>query len=915
MAKPSVRAVVQGLLATAAYVTATAAFAAAPVADEVHSWNIPSEDGPSAVRDFGIQSGVAISAVQTDLQGLKLNAVSGSMSVDKALKLLVAGTGLKYVYDASGRAVTLTTAAKAAAAPKTSAGPASTKADPPPTSDDAVLLEEIVVTARKREENLQEVPISAQVISGEVLKQYNIRSLVELSQSLPGIQLASTAASGQFYIRGIGSGTGFGFDQSVGTFIDDIFHGRTRVAEEAFLDLDRIEVLKGPQSTFFGNNAVAGALNIVTAKPNTDNFDGSIRALYGQYGQYAGEGMMNIPLSSDFALRIAAIGDGMSGWAKDPYAGRNYPDQNNKAGRISLLYKPSDDFDATLKIEGGANYDSDGSIIADCPPPLPFGAVAAGQRWCYQAIQNHYPTGINLYRDTTDAGQGVDLSTFEDALTMHYKVGEDTITSVTGFYNYHFNATLDADGIPQVDLNQQTKEFYHQFSQELRIASPQGQTLEWMGGLYFQNDHLTGTPGNLVEYFQDPSVTATNKYATLLPYLPLGQYFLYNQAEHSYAAFGSLDWNVTDQLQAGAGLRGTWDYKTAGQVSEYGHATSTYGDVAPLPTAALQALATTLLGAQKPAWVASNSYNAAMPSAHINYKIVPAVMVYATYSKGFLAGNPTDVGYITPGITPVVPTPAIKPEHVNDFEVGVKSNLFDNHLRLNFDAFRANYTDLQVSSSILQKNAGTGIEQAVAYVTNAGSSRTEGVEFSGEWVQNGFRFKTDLTYLHAYYISYPGVADTAAQTFCSAAANVKLASCLAAFPNGVPGTLQDLTGQPTNFSPRVSGSVTVSYSFGLPAGYHLIPEVDANGSGHYFFGNNGTDDPEQIQPGYVRLDGRLSFVSPKENWGVDVILKNATDKAVVAGAAGGTSLPLSNGSTLLQLDQPRNVAVQAHYQW
>ena len=266
MARTSVRAVVQGLLATAAYMTAHAVFAAAPVANEVHSWNIPSEDGPSAVRDFGIQSGVAISAVQTDLQGLKLNAVSGSMSVDKALKLLVAGTGLKYVYDASGRAVTLTTAAKPAAA-KTQAGPVSTKADPPPTVDDAVLLEEIVVTARKREENLQEVPISAQVINGEALKDYNIRSLTELSQSVPGIQLNATAASGQFFIRGIGSGTSFTFDQSVGTFIDDIFHGRTRIAEEAFLDLDRIEVLKGPQSTFFGNNAVAGALNIVTAKP------------------------------------------------------------------------------------------------------------------------------------------------------------------------------------------------------------------------------------------------------------------------------------------------------------------------------------------------------------------------------------------------------------------------------------------------------------------------------------------------------------------------------------------------------------------------------------------------------------------------------------------------------------------------
>jgi iron complex outermembrane receptor protein len=330
-----------------------------------------------------------------------------------------------------------------------------------------------------------------------------------------------------------------------------------------------------------------------------------------------------------------------------------------------------------------------------------------------------------------------------------------------------------------------------------------------------------------------------------------------------------------------------------------------------LPTAALQALATSLLGVQKPAWVASNSYNAAMPSAHINYKIVPAVMVYATYSKGFLAGNPTDVGYVVPAVSPAIPTPPIKPEHVNDYELGLKSDLFDNHLRLNFDVFRTNYTDLQISNSVIQDNT-KGQPQAVGYTTNAGSSRTEGIEFSGEWVQNGFRLRTDLTYMHAYYISYPNVSLTAAQTYCHA--NPTLAACVAEFPGGV-GLLQNLSGQPTSFAPRFSGTVGVSYSLGLPGGYHLIPEADVNGTTNYFYALSGTDDPELVQTGYIRLDGRISFVSPKENWGVDVILKNLTDKAIVAGGAGGTPLPLSNGSTLLELDQPRNVAVQAHYQW
>jgi len=917
MAKPTVRAVVQGLLATAAYVTANAAFAAAPIADEVHSWNIPAEDGPSAVRDFGIQSGVAISAVQADLQGMKLNAVSGSMSVDKALRTLVAGTGLKYVYDASGKAVTLTPAAKPAAAKTTqTTGPAGTRADPPPPADDAVLLEEIVVTARKREENLQEVPVSAKVISGQTLAQYNIGSLTELSQSLPGVQLNPTGSSGQFFIRGIGSGTSLTFDQSVGTFIDDIYHGRTRVADEAILDLDRVEVLEGPQTTYFGNNAVAGALNIVTAKPNVDSFEGRVRALYGQYGQYAGEGMLNIPINSDFAVRIAAIGDGMKGWAKDPYAGEDKPVVSNKAGRVTFLYRPSDDFDATLKVEGGDNKQNTGSVVGDCPPPSPFvtaTGASAPAGFCQKALAAGIPLGISNFRDTTNAGQGLSLSTFEDVLTMHYKVGENTLTSVTGFYNYHFTATLDADGTPTQYLNQLQKEAYHQFSQELRIASPQGQTLEWLAGLYFQNDHLAGFPGDQINYLKNATVLATKADAALIPYLPLATAGNQQQAEHSYAAFAALGWNVTDQLKVGAGLRGSWVYKTVTQDNLDGYALGPFGPVVPFFDPTLQALAQKVLSAQAPAFSVSNSYNSAMPSAEIDYKIVPSVMLYATYARGFLAGIPTNVGYVPPASG--IPNPPILPEHVNAYEAGVKSNLLDNHLRLNFDVFRSNYTDLQVSNSLINAN---GV--AIAEIDNAGRSRTQGVELSGEWVYSGFRFQTAVTYLNARYINFPGVAQTAAQSYCSAVTNgvsayKTIPACQQAFPNGVPPALQNLGGQATQFAPTWSGNVTTSYSFLLPRGYHFITEADIYASTTYFYGNNGTDDPEQMQPGYARVDGRFSLESPDTHWAVDIIMKNLTDKVIVGGGSGGTGLPTSTGSTLLQIEQPRNVAIQGRYQW
>jgi len=813
----------------------------------------------------------------------------------------VAGTGLKYVYDSTGRAVTLT-----AAHPDGGGKPTikeETRSPPPPSStsradvERMLLMEEIVVTARKRVENLQEVPISAEVVNGQTIAQENSNNLTELSQTLPSIHINSTGAGGQMFIRGIGSGTSLTFDQSVGTFIDDIYHGRTRVADAIYLDLDRVEILKGPQSIFFGNNAVAGALNIVTARP-TDTFGGSVRALYEQFGQYADEGAINIPLSDSFAVRIAAIGDGMTGWQKNPYAGRDQPRENNKAGRVTFLYRPTDDFDATLKIEGGTNHDTDGSQVGDCPPPAPF--VPAG--FCKTALAAGQPVGLSNRENTTSPGQGMDLSTFEDVLTMHYHLGEHTLTSVTGFYNYHFAENVDADGTPPQSLNIRTIEAYHQVSQELRIASPLGGRFEYLAGLYFQNDHLAGNPGDLTYFYLSPTIRAAAPYAALVPYLPVAQAAPYRQSEHSYAAFASLDWNVTEQLKVGAGIRGSWVYKNASQNTYYGTGTDIFGGVVSLP-ANLQPLAARLLGVPRAPWNTSRSDNAAMPSAEIEYKLTPAAMLYATYSRGFLAGIPTDVGFVLNN----VPVPELLPEHVNAYEIGFKSDLFQDHLRLNLDVFRSNYTNLQVASAIFNA-AGTPIPN----ITNAAASRSQGVELAEELALGGFRLRTAVTYLKARYLSYPNVTLTAGQTYCRA--NPNIAACKAEFPGGV-GPVQDLSGKPTNFAPTWSGSATASYNFALPRGYHFITEADVFGSTQYFFANNGTDDPELVQPGYARVDGRFSFEGPDSRWAVDIVLKNLTDKRIVSGGAGGTSLPTSTGSTLLLVEQPRNVAVQARYRW
>jgi iron complex outermembrane recepter protein len=756
-------------------------------------------------------------------------------------------------------------------------------------------LEEIVVTAQKRQENLQDVPVSVQVVSGQALALQNLNSLEDMGQIVPSVHINATGSGGQIFIRGIGSGTSQTFDQSVGMFIDDIYHGRARITAATFLDLDHVEILKGPQSTFFGNNAIAGAFNILSKQPD-DTFNGNARALYGQFRQYAAEGAVNVPISDVFAVRFAGSFTGLDGWQKNSFADENQPHQNNQAGRVTLRFKPDETFDATLKIEGSSNRDNDGSLIGDCPPPVPF--VAAG--FCKTAISLGLPTGLNSNQNTTNAGQGVDLSTFEDVLTMNFRRWGDTFTSVTGFYNYHFTQDIDADGTPKELLNLQISEKYHQVSQEFRVVSPTNQTIEYLAGIYYQHDQLDGEPAGLNYFFLNPTILSKPSLAALVPYLPLAAGGTNLQDENDYAVFGSLSWNATDRLKVSAGLRGSWVDKTLTATNFYGTATQAYGGAAPLP-ANLQPLAAAVLGAQT-SFTGTRSDNAWMPSAKIQYELVPAAMLYLSYAKGFKAGVPTG------GTTNGVAVPPVLPEHVNAYEAGIKSKWFDNRLLLNLDLFRSDYTDQQVESAIF-----TPLGVPVFEVTNAGSSRSQGVEFEAQWaVNSNLRLSSNVTYLDSYYVSYPNVTLTGVQTFCRA--NPAVAYCAMQFPGGVPA-LQNLSGHPTEFAPRWSGDLSAAYSADLPRNYRFSAEMGGYFSSNYNYANNGTDDPLLQQPGYIRLDGRLSFESVDQRWAVDLIGKNLTDRIIVAAGTGGTSLPSSLGSLLLQRQMTRNFALQFRYHW
>ena len=880
MNRNTLQRTLHGLLAAASCAVAQAAPA---VWNEVHSFHIPPEDASSAVLDFAKQSGMDIMALGTDLNGIKTNAISGNLSIDAALKLLVAGTGLTYSYSPVGRAISL----RAAAGGKRPVRPAP-KQDPPPSPpvsapeavSQVVVLEEIVVTAQRRPEDLQDVPISAQVIEQQTLIWENLNSLDDLSQTMPSVHVGSNSRSANLYIRGTGSGESQTFDQSVGVFSDDIYHGRARMSDVMLFDLDRIEVLKGPQTTFFGNNAIAGAFSIITRKPDR-TFEAFTRELYGEHGQYAAEAALGGPVTGALAVRFAVMADGTDGWLHNVTLGRDVPAENNVGGRLTFLLQPGPDLDATLKIEASRNRNIGSLALKDgqCPPPAPF--VAAG--FCHTALALGAPMGLGNPFIAQNDGQQIKLDTGEYVLTVRYRHWGQTFTSVSGFYDYHFNEDEDADGTPLNLLNIQAPEYYKQLSQELRVASPPGGRLEYLAGVYFHTDQLSFTHDNSY-FFLTPTVQAAGSLAPLVPYLPLGQDMSFVQPERSYSAFEALTWHLTDALRWTQGLRASWVSKRYDWNLYYGTAAAAYGDIVPLPApqAALAQGVANSAGLGTANTLSGHRSDAAlMPSSQIQADFATAAMAYVSFSRGWKAGGFN--GSDTTGLASNLP---FAPEHVNAYEVGFKSEWVDHRLRVNVDAFRSDYSNLQVAT-----NVASGSGAILSLVRNAASSRSQGGELEMDFIPSrAWQLSAYMTYDPSRYLHYPDVAPTQLQQAFGAQS-------------------QDLSGRPTEFAPAWSGTLGASYRVQL-GHCRLTTNVAGIASSSYFL--TGNDDPTVEQGAYVRLDGRISLGSLDEQWAVDVIGKNLTNREILTF---GVNWPTAPGSTWLQTEETRGVAVQARARW
>jgi outer membrane receptor protein involved in Fe transport len=478
----------------------------------------------------------------------------------------------------------------------------------------------------------------------------------------------------------------------------------------------------------------------------------------------------------------------------------------------------------------------------------------------------------------TSPGQGTHYSTFEDVLTINYRRWDQLFTSVTGFYNYHYDQNYDFDQTPLTLLNVESPEKYHQFSQEFRVASTPGDhTFDYLAGAYFQTDVLDWSQA--IGFFEfSPLIESIPPFAPLVPYLPLGSNTVYSQGEHSYSVFGSVDWHLTDRLKLTGGLRGSWVHKNYDLNYFTGTATQPYGGIVPFPAPVAPLAGFLPTG---PAFTLSGSRadHAVMPSAHLQYQIAPDTMAYLSYARGFKAGGFN--GGDSTGVAANVP---YSPEYVNAYEAGLKSEWFDHRLLANLAVFRSEYSNLQVSTYEELVQGGPPIQ----VVRNAGASLSEGVDFEAKWVLSRlFRLSIDGEYLDAHYVRYPNGAATTMQLF-----------------EGL--TFQNLAGAPTDYSPKWSAGIHADFTPVLPGGYRVTAELSPYATSRYYVGGGIGADPFSEVHAYARLDARVTFETADDHWALDVIGKNLTNR----------DIPLHFPALDIESkEQPRNVAAQIRYRW
>ncbi|MDB4974191.1 MAG: TonB-dependent receptor [Myxococcaceae bacterium] len=657
-------------------------------------------------------------------------------------------------------------------------------ADPVAQDDEQRALGTITVTARYRKEDAQNVPIAITTVSGDQLRQLGgTRSLQQIVGQLPSLNVQGFSGRNQtITIRGLGTnagGTNDGLEQGVGLYIDGVYRPRTGSVITDLMEIESIQLLKGPQGTLFGKNTVAGAVDIRTVEPGFER-NAKAEFTYGNYNYLRGYFSVTEPLTKQLTFRLSYLHTARDGLFYNTVFKEKWDNLDNDAVRFDVVYKPTDYIKSRFIADYSMQKCDCGfqtvrralpTTLADGRPVRGFYDKAAAVG--YNPIKiDPFARKIDLNSSQNDRMPSWGLQNKTD-LRLDNNL---TLSSISAFRKWEWIPNYDGD---QTGANVSplgiVQTYQRQVSQEFRLASPGDQVIDYSAGLYFfwqqANDYQFTSYGTQAsQWLISPSTPAAvlNNLVAFSHVVP---------ATASYAGYGQATWNVNDSFHLTGGVRLTYEHKT-GSYKAYAA-----GDVAPIDSLPLasQAAAVASRASFGPEGQYDKSLNTknASGTAIASYDVTRDVHTFLTYSRG----------YKSPGINLVRQSLGVnvfvKPEKVDDFEFGIKSAYFDGRLELNPTAF---YT---IDRGYQSNYYNTTVMPAAQYITNVGTLVSRGVELDARlYPTAGFSATGSLTYNDARYQSYKNAPAQYLQSYL--------------------GT-QDLSGKQASGAPRFAAGSTVEY--------------------------------------------------------------------------------------------------------
>ncbi|WP_052215809.1 TonB-dependent receptor [Sphingomonas sp. ERG5] len=734
-------------------------------------------------------------------------------------------------------------------------------ADPAVTADTDAATEaagtEIIVTARRQSERAQDVPIALSVLTGAALERTGGYTLTDVQFQTPSLTAYnSNPRNSSIGIRGIGvSSASDGLDTSVGVYIDNVYLGRPGMALSDLIDVDRVEVLRGPQGTLFGRNNSAGVLNITTRKPEF-TFGGTAELSAGNYGYNQERISITGPIIDGLlAFRVTGFNTHRDGVLDNIKTGLGANSVGRAGGRIQLLATPATNL--TLRLIADYSMEDDSCCVSATKLVLPASLSATTGRTLQALAALGYVPARSLDFTRNNSPQNMKTDQKGVSFQADWDLGFASLTSISAWRYWHFNPLQDSDGTP-LDIIQvnvaQTKD--DQYSQEIRLASRPGR-FNWQVGAYLFHqrlkDHfILNQFGTDASAFYTTYARLANPAAAAINIAPGSQYLDdVDTTVDSVAAFAQANFAVTDRLTVTGGIRYTHDKRSG--TSD----TSTFGT--PYVPTSIPFHYDVSVTDDNVSYLAS-----------VSYKLADDVLTYASYSTGY-KGSGLNLNSAVSAGTPLV----LAPEKVRNWELGLKSQLFDRRLTLNLSAFSTNLSGLQ--ANIVPTNGNR------SYLANVGEVRSRGVEVDASLrATDTLTLSANGSYNDATYTKYAN------------------APC----PVGVTG-ICDLTGKPLFQAPKWVGNATVDYHVELANG--LRPYALAQIS--YRSSTFGTADagPYSRIDSYALANFRIGTTFAKGRYDLSAWINNAFDKKYFQNLSTTAIVGTSPFAYAGQLGAPRTI--------